>query len=338
MRLYFTTVRRGSSIERGGELVRLNWKTQQVEAVTPIVPTNPLLSDPNPRGNTRGGRGIVRVGNDLIVASYHTLKVYSPDLELRREITHPLFVGLHELHATENGTIWVTATAIDAVFEVELSTGQIVSQFWPREMPQFQQRWKLQPLAIDKDADNRSRFLAREHTTHPSHLHLNAVAISGGHVYVLFNSLGAIVNLNTAEVVIENRSMRGAHNLVIEEDGGTFVSDTLNRNVRVFDLRSRTARSTIRLTSFGPIRTLERQSWLADSITLLLKRMGLKSPMARPLFIRGLDRFDDQLFVGMSPASIACINLSRMELINVYQYSRNVGECIHGLRVFPNGL
>ena len=76
--------------------------------------------------------------------------------------------------------------------------------------------------------------------------------------------------------------------------------------------------------------------WLSDSITRLLKREGLKSPMARPLFVRGLDRFEGHLFVGTSPATIACIDPSCMEVVDVYQHSRNVGERIHGLQVCPD--
>jgi hypothetical protein len=336
MRIYFTTVRRGSSIKLGGELVRLNWATKQVEAATPIVPTNPTLIDPNPRGNTRGGRGIVRVGDDLIAASYHTLKVFTPELKLKRDVSHLLFAGLHELHATKAGTVWVTATAIDAALEVDPATGTVVRECWPRDDSTFRERWSLQPLSIDKSADNRGQFLAREHMTHPSHLHLNAVAVWNGQVYALFNSFGAIANLDTSEVVIEDPSLRGAHNLLIEQNGTAFVDDTINRNVRVFDLPSRRERCKIDLTTFPAVQAIKRQSWFADVVTRGLKQLGLKSPLARPLFVRGIDRLDDNLFVGFSPATIVCIDRNRMQLVDLYQHSRDVGECIHGVHVWQD--
>jgi hypothetical protein len=35
----------------------------------------PPIDDPNPRGNSRGGRGVVVAGNAVLVANYHTLEV-----------------------------------------------------------------------------------------------------------------------------------------------------------------------------------------------------------------------------------------------------------------------
>lgn len=55
MDVYFSTVVRAAAPEQGGELVRLDWETKQVKAAVPIAATNPVLIDPNPRGNGRGG-------------------------------------------------------------------------------------------------------------------------------------------------------------------------------------------------------------------------------------------------------------------------------------------
>lgn len=333
MHVYFTTVNRGAPIEHGGELVRLDWRTKTVESVAPIFPSNPTLVDPNPRGNTRGGRGVARAGDELVVASYHTLSVFGRDLEHRRDITHPLFVGLHETTPTENGTLWVTSTAIDAAMEVDLATGRIQRQFWPREMPAFQRRWGLTPLLIDKDADNRGGYLASEHLKHPSHLHLNAIAVWRGQIHALFNKFGAIVNLDTSEVLIEDRSLRGAHNLRIEEDGTAFVNDTLHRAVRVYDLPSRSFKTTVALTGFQPIQLIERRYRFSDRAAQWLKRLGLRTPFARPIFVRGMDRVGDFLFVGMSPAAIACIDVNNASLVDFFPHSNNVGVCVHGITV-----
>ena len=53
----------------------------------------------------------------------------------------------------------------------------------------------------------------------------------------------------------------------------------------------------------------------------------------RPLFVRGLDRLGDLLFVGVSPATILCIDEHQGKLVDAYSYSQDVGVCIHGLRV-----
>ena len=333
MQVYFTTVNRGATVERGGELIRLDWRSKRIEGATCIFPSYPEVVDPNPRGNSRGGRGIALVGDELIVASYHTLKVFGPNLEHRRDLTHHLFVGLHEIHDGGNGTLWISSTAVDAALEVQLATGRITRIIWPREVPALQRRWGLTPLAIDKNADNRTRFLGREHASHPSHLHLNALATWRGNTFALFNSFGAIVNLDTAEVLVEDRRMRSADNLRIEADGTAFVNDTLNRLVRVFDLNTGCPKTTIALTQFEPIQRLARKYWLSDLLTRWLKRVGLRSPVARPLFVRGMHRVGDHLFVGMSPAAIACIDLGSGELVDFFQYSQQVGSCVHGIQV-----
>jgi len=331
--VYFTTVNRGASVERGGEFVCLDWDTKTVRAKTAIFPASPTLRDPNPRGNTRGGRGVAVVGEELYVASYHTLHIFGRNLERRRDLTHGLFAGLHELHYTGNGSLWVSATAIDAALEIDVASGRIVRACWPRKSPRLQERWGLQPLVIDEEADNRARFLARAHQTHPSHLHLNAVATWRGATYALFNHFGAIVDLDSAEVVVEDPTLRGAHNLHIDEGGTAYVNDTLRRVVRVFDLVGRRQREVLALCDFEPLARLARSYWISDALICWAKRLGLRAPVARPLFVRGLYRLGHLLFVGMSPATIACINMQTYEFVDLFQYSRDVATCVHGLVV-----
>ncbi len=105
MEVYFSTVVRPAASGQGGELVRLDWQTKEIKAALPIAATNPDLKDPNPRGNTRGGRGIAVIDDEVWVASYHTLRVFDRDLRRRRDLTHPLMVGLHETFPTDRGSM-----------------------------------------------------------------------------------------------------------------------------------------------------------------------------------------------------------------------------------------
>ena len=79
MDVFFSTVVREAPIENGGELVRVNWQSLQVEKTSPLTPDE-VANDPNPRGNTRGGRGIARVGDLLCVATYNSISVVDRDL------------------------------------------------------------------------------------------------------------------------------------------------------------------------------------------------------------------------------------------------------------------
>jgi hypothetical protein len=356
MYVYFSTVVRTAPVRQAGEIVCLDWDRKVIQARVPIYPCNPEVADPNPRGSTRGGRGIAFWGDHVVVASYHTLKIFDRRLRHVRDVTHPLFVGIHEVHGGAGNLLWVTATSIDAALEVDPETGQLGRQHWPREVPAFCAALNLTPLAIDKAADNRPRFLGQGYLAQASHLHLNAVASWRGELYAVFNSFGILANLDRAEVVIEDPELKGAHNLVVAEDGTALVNDTYSAVVRSYDLGTRRAGSAIPLSQFPWVRDLadravsgrlgrrlvsrlrvgrlvKRLPWLG----LRLARAAYLSPLAaRPLFLRGLDRIGDRLFVGLSPASILCLNAHTGELLDAYNYSTDLHDCIHGLRVLPS--
>ena len=195
MDVYIGTVHRGARVAAGGELVSIDWARKRVRGAVPIHPRNPSLDhDPNPRGNSRGCRGIVFDGDLVVASDYHTLRFFDRELRPVRELSHGLMVGIHELCADGDGTVWVTSTELDAALRYDLGSGALLEGYWPRELEPFQQALGLTPLDVDKQADQRAAMLSGKHLEHPSHLHLNAVATWKGEVYALFNSFGAIAN------------------------------------------------------------------------------------------------------------------------------------------------
>jgi hypothetical protein len=335
VRLAFGTVIRAAPLESGGELVLLNWEEKSVEATVPIQPRNPPVeNDPNPRGNTRGCRGVQRLNGHLIAASYHTLEVYDEHLDLKRTISDGQMVGLHEIEVTDHGTVWVTATAIDAVVEYDLEEGGQRKSFWPREMSCFQKALGVKPLDIDKDVDNRLRFLDPSGSASESHLHLNAVEVHDGSVFALFNAHGVIVNLTSGEVVLRHDYLQGGHNLDILSDGRAIVNDSFRKAVRIYDLTRGILQRSIDLTKYQWVRDLIRWKiptyWSKEAA----RKAGIiDHSVAKPLFVRGLVRRGDMLFVGVSPAAILQINWRTGELVDAYQYATNVHVCVHGLDI-----
>jgi hypothetical protein len=349
MRVFFSTVVRGAPVQQAGEIVQLDWERKVVTARAKIYPTNPELDDPNPRGNTRGGRGIAFFNRHILVCSYHTVCLFDPALTPIRDISNSLMVGLHEIYHPENSDrLWVTATAIDAVLEIDIETGETTRQFWPRERAGFQNELGLTPLEIDKDADNRGRFLSRHHLEHPHHLHLNAVCDWRGELHGLFNAFGAVVNLERESVLIREAALRGAHNLIIREDGVTFINDTLGHSIRIYDLADGALVKSIDLTQFdwvralvagdptssGLVRGLARYPRISQPIHRILTGLNLMPSLpAWSLFVRGLALVGDSLFVGISPASILQIDWQSDKLVDAYTYSQDKHVSIHGLRV-----
>jgi len=339
MQIVFSTVIRSAPVKQGGELVKLDWKNKKVIARVPIYPFNPEIDDPNPRGNSRGGRGIAILPNgNIIVASYHSLYLYDDKLQFQRSISHPSMVGLHEIHLDKcEDNIWVSATTIDAALKVNITTGEVIRQIWPREIPAFQKLLSLVPMDLDKQADHRAQFLSRKHLEHPSHLHLNAIAIWRDEVYALFHAFGVIVNLDRQEIVIKDRALKGGHNLIIQENGLVTVNDTFGHTVRIYNLNTGHLERVLSVKKFPWVKTLTRGYYTKFYLRAVLYKLGFHHvAIGRPLFLRGLERIGNLLFVGMSPASILCIDETQGKLIDAYNYSKDVNMCIHGLKVLPD--
>src|ERR1700722_372849 len=327
--IFFSTVVRSAPPQNGGELVRLDWDSKRVIARTPITSSRPDVKDPNPRGNTRGGRGISLSGARVHVASYDQVRTFDLDLKPISVASNGLMVGLHEVLMVSEGRLWVSATAVDAALEIDLSSGEIVDAFWPREDAVLREAMGLPPAAIAKTADLRTAFLSSSHTEHQSHLHLNALAIFENDLHALFNTRGAMVNLATRQVLLEDAHLRGSHNLVVVRDL-LFVSATKLKGVAIFDLTSGALVKTLEISNLEAVQQLVHSS----------KPRGLRRLLAStdksssdPLFVRGLQVAGDEVFVGISPATILHLNWKTAELLDHYQYSDDVSVCVHGLAI-----
>ena len=236
MYVYFGTVVRTAPVREGGELVKLDWSTKRVERSVPIVPEDPSVEhDPNPRGNTRGCRGIQIRGERVLAANYHTIEIFDRDLAPRGRISDGLMVGLHET-SLDGDTLWVTSTAIDAAIGYDVDRGTRTGGFFPRDSSALRERLGLAAQTLDREADHRLGFLDSAHTQHGSHLHLNAVAQWRGRHYGLCHAKGAIVDLSRETVVYQDPSLIKAHNLVVREDGLAFVNDTYRATLKIVDL------------------------------------------------------------------------------------------------------
>ena len=332
MDVWFGTVIRAAPVQRGGSLVKLDWDSKQVVREVPIVPSDPALDhDPNERGNVRGCRGIQVVGDEVVAADYHTLQIFDHDLNPVRRLSHGQMVGLHEIQAVD-GSMWVTATTLDAALRFDMASGALEAEFWPREMPAFQQALDVEPLAVNKQADNRASYLAGETFRGPSHLHLNAVCEFRGEVYALFHSKCVVANLSRSTIVISDPKLKHAHNLIIEEPGVVTINDTHRTVVREYDLDSGEQIRAIDIKRMRGIKAL-----VFRSAVRALREMGVsffssrRKATARPLYLRGLALHGDYILAGFSPATIARIDRKTGELVDYYFHSDDARVCIHGL-------
>jgi hypothetical protein len=199
-------------------------------------------------------------------------------------------------------------------------------------MPEFQSALDLEPLPIDKSIDNRLNFLDTESFRGDSHLHLNAVCEFRGEVYALFHSKNVVVNLTQGTIVIDDKNLKHAHNLIMEEPGVVYVNDTHRTVVRQYDLDSGKQVRAINIRKMRGMNTL-----LLRTVGRAIRETGTnffskkRKATARPFYLRGLDITKDYIFAGFSPATIVRIDKKSGELIDYYFHSTDMRDCIHGL-------
>ncbi len=319
MIVLFDTVRRKRPVKEGGELIKLDWTGKNILDKKPLYPAHPGISaDSNPRGNTRGGKGILISGRRSLVGTYHTILVFDSNLKLINRITNPLFVNIHEMcFAGEN--IWVSATAIDCAVLSD-KTGNTLDTWWPREDPLLQKEFGLSPLSIDKSADNRTCFIHEQMGQKPGHTHLNSIVGWGENYYALLNRQGALVRFKPhTEIILKDRALQGAHSPRFMDNGRTLaVCSSFEQEILFYQFPSGRLINKINLLEFSQIRRIQESN--------------PDQPFNKSIFVRGLDILDSQrILTGIAPASILEIDIKKNELIGYFQYSREVGDAVHGL-------
>jgi hypothetical protein len=107
-----SVVRYAIPTEISGCLRILDLERGRLSFVTPSPESTWRQQDPNPRGGTRGTRGVSAYGDRLIVANAERLFVFDGSWNLVGELTHELMADVHDVLAEERG-IWVAATGTD---------------------------------------------------------------------------------------------------------------------------------------------------------------------------------------------------------------------------------
>jgi hypothetical protein len=150
------------------------------------LPESPhRADDPNPRGGTRGARGVGAFGNRLVVASADRLFVLDPSWQIVDEITHRWMGGLHGLLA-ERDAIWVTSTAADLVLKLDWNGELLDAWSWREDADLVNTLGVRSAPAFDESRDYRipSAGIAANDVGH-----LNALTRSDGGLVVTFGQL-----------------------------------------------------------------------------------------------------------------------------------------------------
>jgi hypothetical protein len=184
----------------------------------------------------------------------------------------------------------------------------------------MQERYGLVPMAIDKNADNRTKHVHEAASEREGHMHLNAVAHSRGRTFVLLNRLGVVVQIEPQEkIVLDDVRIRGSHSpVLLEDDGQLALCSSFAKEILFFDLKTGRLVKSIHLLGFAEVADLHRE--YPDQ------------PFNKSIFVRGLEvTGDGRILVGIAPASILEIDTERGCLLDLYQHSLHTGDAVHGL-------
>lgn len=342
--LFCTTVIRHAPVSAGGEVLRLEWPLGRVLARRPVIPQSPSIDDPNPRGNSRGGRGLAICDDMLIVASYHSLEICDWNLQKRSVFSDGNFVGIHEISLRDE-RLFVACTAINAAAQLPLDMiRQVTIRMEPEDKKRLRYWWPTESEAIchalripltsyeAKEADNRLRYLDFHNRGKSGHLHLNAIDADTRGTYALLNKPGAILQLDPLRIVLHHPLLEGAHNLRVHEPGRAYVVSTRAGALVECDLRLGTVKPLLNLNDTPFARAVIAGS--RPSLWYRFRRSpAVEDQSAKPLFWRGLAMNSEFLFVGTSPAAILAFDRRNFSYCGAVVLSRNVREIVHGLVV-----
>ena len=139
---------------------------------TPAPESGQRLLDPNPRGGTRGARGIAATPTRLAIANTDEIFVVDPTWRLVHRLSHPLAGGIHDILLDEDG-VWATSTNADLL--VKLAWDGTLADEWEwrrdRRLAEALSLPRVRP--VDRGVDYRRPGSLR--TTVGNVVHLNAV-------------------------------------------------------------------------------------------------------------------------------------------------------------------
>jgi hypothetical protein len=315
--------------QSSGYVYDVDWGARQVVRRLAVPEPSFPQSDDNPRGGVRGGRGVAATPRGIAVANYDTICFFDDDWSLVETISHPLFIGMHELD-WDGSHLWVSSTRIDALIKVSLE-GHAELGWDPHSSP-FRERFGLRarPDAVDGSVDYRVGG------TRIDECHLNGVAFRDGALIV---NCGLLVNGGSGTWSPRRalRKLRGGGKSAQKPHRAAVVRLNGNGSEEILlDLANG------RFPTHNGQLIDETRIAVNDSAHNVLRLFALedgrelKAIEVPGTWLRGLEPLDARtVLVGTAPAAISLVNLEDGTIEASVPLSEDPREAVHGLAVCP---
>jgi hypothetical protein len=124
-RVAVSSLGRGVEVDHASGFLRIvDLERGAVTFKTPVPESRWRAEDPNPRGGTRGARGVAVHGDRFVVGTHEDITVLDSGWSLVRRFTHPILSSVHDVIADERGIV-ASCTRGDSVARFDWG-GQLV--------------------------------------------------------------------------------------------------------------------------------------------------------------------------------------------------------------------
>ena len=105
-RVAVSSIGRGADVDHASGYLRVvDLERGAVTFKTPVPESRWRPEDPNPRGGTRGARGVAVHGDRFVLGTHEDVTVLDTGWSLVRRFTHPILSSVHDVLADERGIL-----------------------------------------------------------------------------------------------------------------------------------------------------------------------------------------------------------------------------------------
>jgi hypothetical protein len=346
-RIVVTSAVRHAGHERFSGYVRLVDLDTATVLHTEPVPESPWRGvDPNPRGGTRGAKGVSVHGGRLVVCNSDSVFVLDDRFEPVTTFSHPLAGAIHDVLAEESG-IWVTCTNADLLARFTWD-GELVERWSWRDDAALVRELGFDSLPLtDLALDYRDPRVLQGGVTNV--VHLNAVTRGGEGLLLGFGRI-----LDPAEVARRQRMARlgrAAARLGVvrkrkPETTTAPASAIPGSTAAIVELRddgSARVRATRTAVTVPNHNVLERAGMLLYNDTnegCLVAEATSATVPGDPGFARGLAHLRDDLYLvgSQQPLAVHAIDVGAGEVVDTFELGGEQNESVYAIAVLPESF
>jgi hypothetical protein len=318
-----SVVRYAMETEISGSLRVLDLDKGRLSFVSPSPESTFRQADPNPRGGTRGTRGVSVHGDRLVVANSERLFVFDKAWRLVAELTNECMADVHDVLAEERG-VWVAATGIDQLLLVGWD-GTLRYAWTFRKDSRLLQELGFRKRSLPKPERPVDLRDPRHRSAGYDRLHLNSLGRSASGVLVCFGRVRP-----TDEVDGERSSAL----VRASENGGG------NPHVEVLHLRPGVKLPSHNVAEDGDLLVYNdssRHRLVAWDTARREPRCEVPIP-GDPPYARGLAKIGDDLWLvgSQAPLSVHAVDVRRAEVVASYPLAGIQDEVVFGICPLPD--